>query len=137
MKILAAIDKFKGSLTSLQAAEAVKAGFIEDGGDGNLSFDIVEMADGGDGSASVLQSVKRDAAIVKQTATDPLGVEFETSFLLYPEDGKKCAFIEMAKVSGLELLPLQQRNPMVTTTYGLGQLVMEAWHSGASEMLQS
>ena len=137
MKILAAIDKFKRSLTSQQSAEAVKAGFIEAGGDGNLSFDIVEMADGGDGSASVLQSVKRDAAIVKQTATDPLGVEFETSFLLYPEDGKKCAFIEMAKVSGLELLPLQQRNPMVTTTYGLGQLVMEAWLSGAHKITLS
>lgn len=137
MKIVVATDKFKGSLTSLQAADAIKRGISRAFPQGTVEYETVEIADGGDGSAGVLQSVKQGASSVEVCAADPLGREIASSFLLYPEGERKCAVIEMAKVSGLELLSLPQRNPLVTTTYGLGQLVMAAWRSGAQKITLS
>lgn len=143
-KILVATDKFKGSLTSVQAAEAIQRGIRRAFPDSDLSFDIVGIADGGDGSASVLQSVMGNDKVVeiKTVAVNPLGVEAETSYLSYSEpDGfgnnVECAFIEMAKVSGLELLLPEQRNPWYTTTFGLGQLLREACLKGARKITLS
>lgn len=163
--ILIAADKFKGSLSSLQVARAIHRGILlackkdktlnirgKDNivSDKNLnnnsviSFDIVEMADGGDGSARVLRSCmgKEGVQEVKTQAIGPDGREIETSFLLYTETNRsgrkeKCAFIEMAAVSGLELLPLSKRNPLYTTTYGLGQLLLQACRLGAGKIVLS
>lgn len=134
MKILIAIDKFKGSLTSLQAAQAIREGLSKAIGNKELQFDVVEIADGGDGSAAVLQSVNRGAKVVEAVAAGPLGGEIGSSFLLY---GDGCAFIEMAKVSGLELVPKQKRNPLHTTTYGLGELIRKAYGCGAKKITLS
>ncbi len=145
MKILIAIDKFKGSLTSLEAAQAIRKGIGESiaeavvsepvGGLAN-TYEIVEIADGGDGSANVLQSLKRDVKSVTRFAADPLGHNFESSYLLYTEE-RKCAFIEMAKVSGLELVSIKERNPLIATTYGLGQLILAAYRSSAKKITLS
>lgn len=152
MKIIAAIDKFKGSLTSLEAADAIRQGISRAFSKNNsmdLEYQAVEIADGGDGSASALQSVKHDAKSIDEIAADPLGHEMRTSYLLYsgsfhgeglslnPNGADRCAFIEMAKISGLELVPASERNPLIATTYGLGQLVMAAYRSGAKKIILS
>lgn len=163
-RILIAIDKFKGSLTSLQAAEAIKRGIeravaekdraramqhsvLKDAACEDaalLQFDIVPIADGGDGSADVIKSVMPGVEEVKTVAVNPLGKEIETSYLLYsgsaqpaPTNSVKAAFIEMAKVSGLALIEESERNPLITTTYGLGQLVKDAYLRGAREITLS
>ncbi len=158
-RILIAIDKFKGSLTSLEAAQAIKRGMERAVGKLNetqiiehsvlqdalcedtvsLQFDIIPIADGGDGSADVIKSVLSGVEEVKAVAVNPLGKEIETSFLSYFQNhpDRKCAFIEMAKVSGLALIGENERNPLITTTYGLGQLVKEAYLQGAREITLS
>lgn len=143
-KIVIATDKFKGSLTSVEAAKAIQKGIERACPYSNISFDIVGIADGGDGSASVLQSVIGNDNIteVEVVAVNPIGVEIKTSYLLYTEsvgDGKNvvCAFIEMAKISGLELLLPSQRNPWNTTTFGLGQLLRDAYLKGARKITLS
>ena len=153
MKILIAIDKFKGSLTSLEAAHAIRRGIeaaivaaADEVGVKN-TYEIVEIADGGDGSADVLLKVKEGVEIVPVVGINPLGQEIESSYLSYYESDsnslQKCAFIEMAKISGLELVPQQDsqgrnlRNPLFTTTYGLGQLMRKAYENGAQKITLS
>ncbi len=142
-KILVAIDKFKGSLTSLEAAGSVAKGLgrrLSERWPGvKCDFTIVPIADGGDGSASVLKYVMDGNGIeeVGLMATGPLGEKIRTSFLLYMEGNTKVAFIEMAKVSGLELLSAKERNPLKTTTFGLGELILEAYSRGAGKIILS
>ncbi len=146
-RILIAIDKFKGSLTSLQAADVIKRGIENNSKD--VVFDIVPIADGGDGSADVIKSVVPGVEEVKTVAVNPLGKEIETAYLLYSnpdrqavssfigDSASKSAFIEMAKVSGLALIDESERSPLITTTYGLGQLVKDAYLRGAREITLS
>ena len=148
MNILIAIDKFKGSLTSLEAAHAIKRGIeaaavATSDAVAKNSYEIVEIADGGDGSADILLKVKKGVEIVPVVGVDPLGQEIRSSYLSYYEADSKCAFIEMAKISGLELVPHQDfqgrklRNPIFTTTYGLGQLMRKAYEDGAQKITLS
>ena len=258
-KILIAPDKFKGSLTSLQAANAIRRGMerkfllpdnslpegsfllggdplrggtsllegnllpegtpLPEGGDlqlgnnsgagcawegdvlqlGNnsgagcapsdgdtvapLQFQIVEIADGGDGSLEVLQNRIPGAKTADVTVHDPLGREVVSQILLYcllgaekdtflgaekknlaacagkgaemrseggvngfcaengsdlrAEEGELCAFIEMAKVSGLEMLAKGDRNPLLTSTYGMGEAIKAAVANGATQVTLS
>ena len=185
MKILIAPDKFKGSLTSSQAATAIKAGIekavhhsavgqsvpendtfcAQNEGKvalGNteavkcatgLEFRTVEIADGGDGSLEVLQKKLSGARVVEVTVHDPLGREVPSQVLLYrmqvasagaekmsdsrPGDGALCAFIEMAKVSGLEMLSREERNPLHTSTYGMGEAIKAAVTHGVTQITLS
>ena len=215
MKILIAPDKFKGSLTSSQAAEAIREGIEEvahhsavgqsvpeSGGNRaqnlvevqsvsekdtlfarntvvgesvsnsavSLEFRTVEIADGGDGSLEVLQKKIPGASVVEVMVHDPLGREAQSQVLLYrmpsasagaekvpnsspeqtnvsvaaekipnscPEEGALCAFIEMAKVSGLEMLAAEERNPLKTSTYGMGEAIMAAVAYGATQITLS
>ena len=229
-KILIAPDKFKGSLTSLQAANAIRRGMerrfllpdnslpegntllggtslpegnpLPEGGDlqlGNnsgagcapsegdpvapLQFQIVEIADGGDGSLEVLKNRIPGAKTADVTVHDPLGREVVSQILLYSLPGAEkdtflgaekknvaacaengaetrsegcvsefcagndaetrsgsselCAFIEMAKVSGLEMLAKGERNPLFTSTYGMGEAIKAAVANGATQVTLS
>lgn len=134
--ILVAIDKFKGSLTSLEAAEAVCRGF-EAACPGGCEFRTIEIADGGDGSLDVLQK-RLDAARAEEIwVHDPLGRVVCSKILLYTGAAGECAFIEMAKVSGLEMLAKSERNPLRTSTYGMGEAIREAVSQGASTVTLS
>lgn len=130
-KIVVVPDKFKGSLSSGDAAAAVVRGI------GRVwpqaEFRTVEIADGGDGSASVLERY-RHTRRVRCRAAGPLGGLIDTDYLLYEPDG---AFIEMARVCGLSMVPPGERNPMLTTTYGLGQVIRHAAERGAREIVLS
>lgn len=135
-KILITTDKFKGSLTSAQAADCIRKGILEKGR--VLYFDIVEIADGGDGSASVVkkqadQGGKQACREVSCEAANPLGESIQTAYIRYGGT----AFIEMARISGLALFPQEQRNPLETTTYGLGQVMLHALAGGAEEIILS
>lgn len=134
-KILIAIDKFKGSLTSLQAANAIERGF-ERSAPGKYEFRSIEMADGGDGSLEVLQKRLQGAEAVNIKVHDPLGNMVDSQILLYG-DKRGSAFIEMAKISGLEMVPKSKRNPLRTSTFGMGEAIKEAISRGASQITLS
>jgi len=130
MKIIIAADKFKGSLTSLQACEAMKAGVLM--ADKNAVVQVFPMADGGDGFAAVLKYYLHTQTIQCDTV-DPLmrkmvaGYEWDAN--------SKTAIIELAAASGLLLLNTSERNPLKTSTYGTGLLIKHAIENGATDII--
>lgn len=135
-RILIAVDKFKGSLTSLQAAQAIKSGFEMTSSSEQQEFRIIEIADGGDGSLDVLRKRLPDSSLCDVSVHNPVGDIVASHFLLYTLPDT-CAFIEMAKVSGLEMLAAEQRNPLYTSTYGMGEAIKAAVSMGARHITLS
>src|SRR5438874_12368060 len=126
MRIVIAPNAFKGSLSALDAAEAIAEGVRVAAPDADLV--LVPIADGGDGTVDALVAAtggERRALPVR----GPLGEPVEADYGLL-EQGQT-AVIEMAKASGLSLLPPSPRNPAVTTTYGVGELLQHAYDAGA------
>ena len=130
MKIIIAPDKFKGSLTALQVAQAMAEGVRLI--DPTIEVHQLPLADGGEGSADVLTQ-----AVGGQTITiavkDPLFRTIEASYGL-SADGQM-AFVEMATASGLALLEKHERNPLLTTTFGTGELILDALQRGAKRLI--
>ena len=121
MKIVIAPDSFKESLTALEVAQAIEKGMR------NVlpeaEFIKVPMADGGEGTVQSLVDAT-GGTIISRTVTGPLGEPVE-AFLGLSGD-KKTAVIEMAAASGLHLVPVEKRNPLITTTRGTGELISAA-----------
>ena len=130
MKIVVAPDSFKGSVTALQAANAIEEGirrvFPE------AVIDKIPMADGGEGTVqSLVDATGGD--IQSARVLDPLGNEIEAEFGILA-DGQT-AVIEMASASGLTLVPPDKQNPLLTTTYGTGQLIRAALETGCRRLI--
>lgn len=130
MNILIAPDKFKGTLSSLEVCAIVedelKKNFIP-----QHNIKSFPLADGGDGTADVLQ-YHLGGQKIELKAHDPLMRPVTASYLL-TKDGNT-AFIEMARVSGLVLLKPNEQNPLHTTTYGTGELIRDALTKGAKQI---
>jgi glycerate kinase len=130
MRIIVAPDKFKGSLTSFEACRAISDGIKK----ANEKAEVIEfpMADGGDGFAAVLQHYLKTKAVVCDTV-DPLGRNITA---VYQWDEKnKTAIIEMAGASGLVLLKEEERNPLLTSTFGTGILIKHAIEKKAKKII--
>lgn len=127
-RIILAFDKFKGSLSSEQVAAAFKQGWQSVVPDSDIV--TVPIADGGDG---LLQSLATalGASTRSVVAHDPLGRSISTH---YATSGDM-AIIEMAQVSGVALLEAEERNPMLTSSYGLGEVMLDALDRGARHMI--
>ncbi len=133
MKIIVAPDSFKGSLTSIQAANAIEKGIKKAAQNYKKPVEVIKvpMADGGEGTVeSVISAVGGD--IISTKVIDPLGREIDSFFGILPDN---TAIIEMAAASGLNLLSEKERNPMKTTTYGTGQLIKKALDYGCKEII--
>lgn len=129
MKIVVAPDSFKGSVTAIEACRAIATGISRV----VPKAQIVEipMADGGEGTVDAL--IASTGGRWRQVVVSgPLGEEVEATYgiLGVPQGASngegKTAVIEMAAVAGLALVPEEKRNPLHTTTYGLGQLILDA-----------
>jgi glycerate kinase len=130
MKVIIAPDKFKGSLTSIEAAAAIAAGILQVDSKANIvSF---PMADGGDGFAAVMQHYLHTETVACLSA-DPLGRPMRAAYQWSAAD--KTAIIEMAVASGLVLLQPHERNPLKTSSYGTGLLVKDAIARGAVKII--
>lgn len=130
MKVLIAPDSFKGSLSAERVCTAIAQGLRRVWPDAEI--DILPMADGGEGTVDALvAATSGDYRTV--TVTGPLGEPVEATFGLLG-DGRT-AVIEMAAASGLPLVPSQQRNPLRTTTYGTGQLIVAALDAGVARLI--
>lgn len=121
MKIVVAIDSLKGSLSSNNAGNTIKQGILNVMPNANVI--IKPLADGGEGTVEALVN-GMGGYIEKVKVLDPLGNEIESSYGIIKESNT--AIIEMAMASGLTLVPENLRNPLNTTTYGVGQLIKEA-----------
>ena len=103
-----------------------------------LQFRIVEIADGGDGSLDVVAGRVDSPQLVSVKVHDPLFREISSQILMYGGgDSPLCAFIEMAKISGLAKLEKSERNPLNTSTYGLGEAICIARQMGARKITLS
>lgn len=130
MKILIAPDSFKESLSALEVAQAVQAGFSQVFP--QAIYVLVPVADGGEGTVDAMVAAtggRRESV----TATGPLGTPVEAFYGL-TGDGAT-AVIEMAAASGLMLVPAAQRNPLLTTSRGTGELIRAALDAGARRFI--
>lgn len=130
MKAVIAIDSFKGSLTSLEAGNAVKDG-IEDSKSG-IEARVFPLADGGEGTAFAITSAN-GGKTVKKEVSNPLGEKREASYGFIPET--KTAVIEIAEAAGITLIDKEKRNPLNTTTYGVGELIKDAIQKGCRRFI--
>jgi glycerate kinase len=119
MKIIVAIDSFKGCLTSAEANQAASEGILAKKPDAQVVQ--VPVSDGGEGWLEVFQTAV-GGSIVEVNVKDPLMRPIVAQYLVLDDT----AVIEIAKASGLTLLKPEERNPMVATSYGTGQLVVDA-----------
>ncbi len=132
MKILVASDKFKGSLTAAEACEAIAAGLREGlTGDGH-EIRCLPIADGGDGIAETLTAAA-NGEWIEVNVTGPLGDRITAGYGLI-ESGET-AVIEMASASGLALLGDREMDPLRASTFGTGELILDAISRGVREVL--
>lgn len=121
-KYVIACDSFKGSLTSLEAGNAIAAGILR--GDPSADVTVIPVADGGEGT---LEAILQYEGMTKTVAVhDPLGSLINARYAIFGGT----AVIEMAEASGLTLIPREFRNPMLSSTYGTGELIADALKSG-------
>ncbi|MFS9381965.1 glycerate 2-kinase [Citrobacter sp. ANG330] len=130
MKIVIAPDSYKESLSATEVAQAIEKGFREIFPD--AQYVSVPVADGGEGTVEAMIAATHGSAH-SALVTGPLGEKVNASWGM-SGDGKT-AFIEMAAASGLALVPPEKRNPLITTSRGTGELILQALDSGASNII--
>ncbi|MGB3958921.1 MAG: glycerate kinase, partial [bacterium] len=130
MRIIIAPDSFKGSLTAAEVAASIERGVKRVLPQAETI--PVPLADGGEGTVDALVSATGGRLVTKEV-TGPLGERVKASYGLLG-DGET-AVIEMAAASGLPLVPLEKRNPMLTTTYGTGELILAALDEGCRRII--
>lgn len=130
MRFVLAPDSFKESMTSLEACNAMEKGIKKI--IPHAECIKVPMADGGEGTVEALVNAT-NGYIKKLTVHDPLGRKIEAEYGILGNG--KTAVIEMAKASGIELIKREERNPLITTTYGTGEIIKHAIESGISNII--
>jgi len=130
MRLVIAPNAFKGSLSALEAAEAIAEGVRVAASDADLV--LVPIADGGDGTVDALVAATRGERRTLRVR-GPLGDPVDAEYGLI--DGGSTAVIEMAKAAGLALLPPGKRDPRITTTFGVGELLQHAYDAGARHFI--
>jgi glycerate kinase len=130
MKIIIAMDSFKGSLGSKDAGNAVASGI--ESTKQNHECIVFPMADGGEGTTEALTACM-NGEMHLVTVSDPLGRPMQAGFGYLPES--RTAIMEMASCAGLPLLKEKERNPLYTTTYGVGEMIKAAIKMGARHFI--
>lgn len=130
MKIVIAPDSYKESLSALDVATAIEQGFREIYPD--AEYVKLPVADGGEGTVEAMVAATQGYQ-VEVTVTGPLGEPVAAFYGLSGD--KQCAFIEMAAASGLESVPSARRNPLLTTSWGTGELIRHALDAGVKQII--
>lgn len=129
-KIIICPDSFKGSLSAPDAAAAIEAGIRR--ALPHAQTTAIPLADGGEGTVDALVRATR-GKIIPVSVTGPLARPVEAFYGIL--GGGKTAVIEMAAAAGLDLVPVDERNPLVTTTYGVGELILSAYARGCRKFI--
>lgn len=130
MKIIISPDSFKGSYSAIEVANCIE-GVIRSL-DSTADITTIPVADGGEGTIDAITACV-NATIYEVEVKNPIGKPVVAKYAMLEEE--KIAVIEMAQASGLPLLSLEERNPMLTTTYGTGQLMKDALDKGCKKMI--
>ncbi|EOD80478.1 Glycerate kinase [Grimontia indica] len=130
MHVVIAPDSYKESLSAAEVAQAIENGFKTVFP--AWRFTTLPMADGGEGTVQSLVDAT-GGSIIQVSVTGPLGKPVEGFFGLLGDS--ETAVIEMAAASGLHLLPSKERNPLVTTSFGTGELIKAALNNGAKHLI--
>ena len=134
MKVVVAIDSFKGSLSSMEAGQAIAEGVKRVYQ--NAEVVVRPLADGGEGTVEALVEGMGGIFVTKEV-TGPLGEKVDAVYgvIESEEDSSKTAIIEMSAAAGITLVPEKSRNPMNTTTYGVGELILDAIERGCRHFI--
>lgn len=134
MKVVVAIDSFKGSLSSMEAGQAIAEGVKRV--HQNAEVVVRPLADGGEGTVEALVEGMGGIFVTKEV-TGPLGEKVDAVYgvIESEEDSSKTAIIEMSAAAGITLVPEKSRNPMNTTTYGVGELILDAIERGCRHFI--
>jgi glycerate kinase len=130
MKFVLAPDSFKGGRSAIEVATAMKTGLSKVFPD--AEYDLVPMADGGEGTVQSLVDATH-GEIINVSVTGPLGNQVIARYGMLG-DGTTAA-IEMAQASGIQYVDDTTHNPMITTTYGTGEMILDALDHGAKEII--
>src|SRR5207247_367765 len=130
MRILIAPDKFKGSLSARKVAENIALG-LRDVLQG-AKIDILPMADGGEGTAEVICNAL-GGSWLQCKAHDPLGREIDARYTWIAD--RKLAIMEMSEAAGMRRLSESERDPVRATTFGVGEMILDAVNRGANEII--
>ena len=135
MNIVVAIDSLKGSLTSLEAGVAIKQGIEKVYP--NAGVTIRPLADGGEGTVEAL-TLGMGGRLENVLVTGPIGKPVNAIYgILEPltSNDKKTAIIEMSAAAGITLVDEKDRNPLNTTTYGVGEIIKDAIFKGCRHFI--
>jgi len=140
MKVTIAIDSFKGSLSSLEAGHAIEAGIKHVYPDADIC--VRPLADGGEGTVEAL-TFGMGGTLQTITVTGPLGEPVTAKYGIIDDPSipgseginGKTAVMEMAQAAGITLVPPKHRNPLKTTTYGVGEMILDAIRKGCRKFI--
>ena len=130
MMIVVLMDSFKGSITSAEAGNAVKEGILAV--DKAARIAVYPFADGGEGTLEAFLSADKDSRKIKVNVSDPRGRRTEAYYGVLRDD---MAVIEIAQAAGLCLLSDEERDPLHTTTKGVGELIKHAISEGCRKFI--
>lgn len=125
MKAVIAIDSLKGSLSSIDAGDAIAEGIRR--ADSQAEVIVRPLADGGEGTVDALVQ-GMNGTLQKVTVTGPLGEHVDCAYGIIEEE--QMAVIEMSGAAGITLVPDEKKNPLFTTTYGVGEVIRDAIGKG-------
>ena len=125
MRVVVAIDSFKGSMSSLEAGEAISNGIKKAHKD--TEVEIRPLADGGEGTVEAL-SIGMGGRLINVDVTGPIGRKVNAVYGIV--DSSKTAIIEMSQAAGITLVSGNEKNPLYTTTFGVGELIKDAINKG-------
>ena len=125
MRVVVAIDSFKGSMSSLEAGEAISNGIKK--AHKGAEVEIRPLADGGEGTVEAL-SIGMGGKLIKVDVTGPVGRKVSAVYGIV--DSSKTAIIEMSQAAGITLVSGDEKNPLYTTTFGVGELIKDAINKG-------
>lgn len=129
MKIVVAVDSFKDCLSSKEISDTIENTLKSL--DKNINIEKITIADGGEGTVEALKE-SVDTTLLECIVENPLGKKVKAKYGLFPN--KKEAIIEMASASGIQLLAAEERNPLYTSSYGTGELILDAINRGVKKI---
>ncbi len=130
MKVLIAPDSFKDCLTAYDVAHCIGQGIAEIRPDACIT--LFPLADGGEGSIECIK-LHKGGHLISVAVADPLGRPVDAEYLMLEQE--HTAVIELARASGIELLKPEERNALITSTYGTGQLIRDALDRGVEKII--
>lgn len=130
MKVVVAIDSFKGSLSTFQAGDAISKGIKRICKDAYVK--ISPIADGGEGTVEAIISAM-NGEMVEALVHNPIGEKIKATYGFIPKT--KLAVIEMSAAAGITLIDEKGRNPLNTTTFGVGELILDAIEKGSRKFI--